>query len=170
MKDFSLIAKIISLYGINGFVRIQTYSDYPERFFRLDEVFVDFWDQKKKLFVEKVNNRGKFLILKFKNFNDEREAGIFLGRDLYVKENDLVKLPEGSYFIHDLINSKVIQGGNKIGIICDVIQPPANDVIVIEGKNKKEILIPLVLEFIEEFDPENKKLVLKENVVYDNED
>ena len=170
MKDFFLIAKIVSLYGKNGFVRIETYSDYPERFFQLDEVFVDFWDQKKKLSVEKVNDRGKFLTLKFKNFNDEREAGIFLGRDIYVKENDLVKLPEGSYFIHDLIGSKVYQGRKKIGIITDVIQPPANDVIVIQGKKKKEILIPLVLEFIEEFDPENKKLVLKEEVVYDDED
>ncbi|MEJ2505769.1 MAG: ribosome maturation factor RimM [Ignavibacteriaceae bacterium] len=148
MKDFFLIAKIVSLYGKNGFVRIETYSDYPERFFQLDEVFVD----------------------KFKNFNDEREAGIFLGRDIYVKENDLVKLPEGSYFIHDLIGSKVYQGRKKIGIITDVIQPPANDVIVIQGEKKKEILIPLVLEFIEEFDPENKKLVLKEEVVYDDED
>jgi ribosomal 30S subunit maturation factor RimM len=43
-------------------------------------------------------------------------------------------------------------------------------VIVIQGEKKKEILIPLVLEFIEEFDPENKKLVLKEEVVYDDED
>lgn len=170
MKGFFLIAKIISLYGKNGYVKIETYSDYPERFFQLDEVFVDFWDQKKRLSVEEIDDRGKFLTLKFKNFNNEREASIFLGRDVYVKENDLVKLPEGSYFIHDLMGSKVFQGGNKIGIVTDVIQPPANDVIVIQGKNKKEILIPLVLEFIEEFDPENKKLVLKEDVVYDDED
>ena len=169
-KDFFLIAKIISLYGRNGFVKIESYSDFPERFFQLDEVFVDFWGDKKKLFVEEVIKQRKFFTLKFKNFDNEREADVFTGRDIYVETKDVIELPAGSYFVHDLVGSKVFQAGNEIGVINDVIHSPANDVIAVQGEKNKEILVPLVLEFIEKFDPENKKLVLKKDIVYDDED
>jgi len=170
VNDFFLIAKIISLYGKNGLVKIKPFSDFPERYFQLEEVFVDFWGDKKKLFVEVVNGRGNFFTLKFKNFDDERDAGVLLGRDIYISENDVVELPEGSYFIHNLIGSEVFRGDNNIGEITDVIQAPANDVISVKGEKDKEILIPFVLEFIEKFDSENKKLYLKKDIVYDDED
>jgi 16S rRNA processing protein RimM len=169
-KDFFLIAKIISHYGKNGFVKIESYSDFPERFFQLNEVFVDFWGDKKKIFVEEVIKQRKFFALKFKNFDNEQEAEVFRGRDIYVEKKDVIKLPAGCYFVHDFVGSKVFQSGNEIGVINDVIHSPANDVIVIKGEKDKEILVPLVLEFIEKFDPENKKLVLKKDIVYDDED
>jgi len=122
------------------------------------------------LFVEEAIEHGKFFTLKFKNFDDEREAGVFTGRDIYVKERDVVELPEGSYFVHDIIDSKVFKANEEIGVAVDFLQAPGNDVIVLIGKKDKEILIPFVLEFIEKFDPENKILVFKENIVYDDED
>ena len=136
----------------------------------MDEVFVDFWGDKKKLFVEEVIKQKKFFTLKFKNFDNGREADVFTGRDIYVEKKDVIELPAGSYFVHDLVGTKVFQGGKEIGVIDDVIQSPANDVIVIKGEKDKEILVPLVLKFIEKLDPENKKLVLKKDIVYDDED
>ena len=168
-KDYFLIAKINSLYGKNGFVKIESYSDFPERFFQLDEVFIDFWGDKKKLFVQEVIKQRKYFTLKFKNFDNEREADVFTGKDIYVEKKDVIELPAGSYFVHDLVGCRVFQADNEIGIVNDVINSPANDVIVIKGEKDKEILVPLVLEFIENFDPENKKLFLKKDIVYDDE-
>jgi ribosomal 30S subunit maturation factor RimM len=51
------------------------------------------------------------------------------------------------------------------------LKVPANDVIVIKDKNGKEILLPLVLEFIEKFEPVTRTLFLKSDVdLSDDED
>ena len=107
---------------------------------------------------------------KFKNFNDKRDTGVFIGRELFVAKDDFVNLPENTFSFNDLIGSKVFQCNVVIGVITDVITAPANDVIVIKKDDDKEFLIPLVLEFIEEFDPEKKILILKKEIAYDDED
>ena len=170
MKDYFLVAKITSLFGKEGFVKIQLYTDFPERFFNLEIVFVDFWGDKKKLEIENVRRLSNSLALKFKYFNNERDAGVFIGRKMYVEEKDLVELPEHDFFVHDLIGSKVFQNDDEIGEVTDIISPPANDVIVISGKEKKEILIPFVLNCIDKFDPDKKIITLKSELDFEDED
>ena len=170
MKEFFLIAKITALLGRDGFVKVEPYSDFPKRFFKLKKVFIDFWGNKKMFYVEKVKQRGVSFALKFRNFDDDRDAGVLIGREVFVDNEDVVRLPANNFFIHDLIGSKVIQGGEEIGEITDVLTVPANDVIVIKKNINKEILIPLVLEFIEQFDAEKKILILKKEFGYEDED
>ncbi|MCH7772931.1 MAG: 16S rRNA processing protein RimM [Bacteroidetes bacterium] len=169
MKDYFLIAKVTSLFGRNGFVKIELFSNFSEYLNELDKVFIDFWGDKKVFYVEEVKHVGNTFALKFKNFNDERDAGVFIGRDLFVAKDDFVNLPVNTFSFNDLIGSKVFQGSAGIGVITDVFTTPANDVIVIK-KDNKEFLLPLVLEFIEEFDPEKKILILKKEIAYDDED
>ena len=170
MKDYFIVAKITSLFGKEGFVKIQPYTDFPERFFNLERAFVDFWGDKKKLEIENVRRLSNSLALKFKYFNNERDAGVFIGRKMYIEEKDLVELPEHDFFIHDLIGSKVFQNDDEVGEVTDIISPPANDVIVISGKGKKEILIPFVLDCIDKFDPDKKILTLKSELDFEDED
>lgn len=170
MKEFFLIAKISSLHGRNGFVKLELFSDFPERFSEIEKVFIDFWGDKKLLFLEAVKYTGKSILLKFKNFDNERDAGVLIGRELFIEKEDLVDLPVDNYFIHDLIGSKVFQSRREIGQIEDVLTLPANDVLVIKKEDGAELLIPMVLEYIEEFDPEKKRLLLKEEMKFDDED
>ncbi len=170
MKDYFLVAKITSHFSKEGFVKIEPYSNFPKRFFELEIVFIDFWGDKKKLEVDEVKQLNNTFAFKFKLFDTKRDAGVFIGKKMYIEENDLVELPEHNYYIHDLIGSKVFQNDDEIGEVTDVLSPPANDVIIITGKGKKEILIPLVLDFIEGFDPEKKILILKSDMGFDNED
>jgi 16S rRNA processing protein RimM len=170
VKEFFLIAKISSLYGPSGFVKVELFSDFPERFSELEKVQVDFWGDKKLLFLEKVKYPGNSIVLKFKNFNNERDAGVLSGRELFVEKENLVKLPDDNYYIHDLIGTKVFQFEKEIGKITDVLILPANDVLVIKKEDEAELLIPLVLEYIEEFDPAKKRLKLKKELDFDDED
>jgi 16S rRNA processing protein RimM len=60
----------------------------------------------------------------------------------------LPSLPEGHYYIHELVGLTVkTMQGEKIGTICDVIQTPAQDVYVIDA-GEKEIMIPAVKQFV----------------------
>ena len=170
MKDYFLIAKVISHFGRNGFIKIKLFSNFDEHLNELDKVFIDFWGDKKVFYIEEVKHAGNTFALKFKNFNDERDTGVFIGRDLFVVKDDFVNLHENTLSFIDLIGSKVFQSSAEIGVITNVFTTPANDVIVIKKENDKEFLLPLVLEFIEEFDPEKKILILKKEIAYDDED
>lgn len=122
-------------------------------------------------FVEEVKRQKNDFLLKFRNFNNDKEASFLIGKELYITKENLVSLPADSFFIHDLVGSTVLRNNTTLGIITDVLKYPANDVYVIETEDKKEILIPAVLEFIEYFDAQKKLLVLKPGAgIYDDDE
>jgi len=171
VSEYFLIARIDSVYGKNGFVKITSFSDFPERFYSLNKVYISFFESKKEFFVEEVKKVKDFFIIKFKNFDSEKDSGILVEKEIFVDSDNVVKLPEGYHFIHDIVGSKVLRDDTEFGKITDVLKFPANDVYVIRDIKSKEILIPAVSDFIESFDPEKKILILKPGKdLYEDED
>ena len=158
--EYFLIAKIEQLYGKNGFLGIQSFSDFPDRFFSLKKVYIDFWGDKKTFYVEDVKDVKGKIIIKFKNFDSPRDSQVLVGREVYVNEKNVVNLPENHFFVHDLIGSEVIIEKNKFGSVVNVIKGKANDVLVVSTEDNRETLIPFVLNFIEKFDAAKKTLIL----------
>jgi len=158
--EYFLIARIEQTFGKDGFVRIQSFSDFPERFFSLKKVYIDFWGDKKTFYVEDVKDVKGKIIIKFKKFDGLRESQILIDREVYVDEQDAVSLPENHFFVHDLMGSEVFVKTERIGIVSDLIKSKGNDVLVILDDNKKEILVPFVLNFIEKIDAAKKTLIL----------
>ena len=170
--EYILIARIEQAYGKDGFVKIHSYSDFPERFSSLKKVYIDFWGDKKIFYVEDVKYIKGKIIIKFYNFNDTRDIQVLIDREVFVHEKDAVSLPENHIFVHDLIDSEVFLKNERIGVVSDVMKGKANDVIVISTDEKKEILLPFVLSFIEKFDAARKKLILNisKDFLEDDED
>ena len=170
MSEYFLIARITSVSDKKGFVKIYSYSDFPDRFFLLREVYIDFFDNKKKFSVEKVKKVKNEIFIRFKNFNSDADTKFLLDKEVFVDEKRVIKLPENVYFIHDLIKSEVFRNGKYFGKIKDVLCYPANDVYVIEDESGQEILLPALSELIESFDAKNKMMILKPGVsFYENE-
>jgi 16S rRNA processing protein RimM len=171
VSEFYLVARITSTADKKGFVKIYSYSDFPERFFSLHEVYIDFFGSKKKFVVEEAKKLKGELFVRFKNFSTEKETKVLLNKEVFVEEKDVIKLPENFYFVHDLIGSTVFRNRKLFGKIEDVLSYPANDVYVIKENNGGEILLPALSELIESFDPENKVMVLKPGEsFYEDED
>ena len=171
MSEYFLIARITSVADNQGFVKIFSYSDFPERFYSLKEVYIDFFGSKKKFVVEKVKRLKKDFFIKFRNFSTESDTKVLLDKEIFVEEKDVVKPPENVFFVHDLLESRVFRNDKIFGKIVDVLSYPANDVYVIEDVNGGEILLPALSEFIESFDPVRKIMILRpgENF-YEDED
>jgi 16S rRNA processing protein RimM len=124
-------------------------------------VFVDFFNEKKKFFIEDVKRKKDYFLIKFRNFNSERDVELLIGKEIFVDKANLVKLPEDQFFVHDLIGSEVYRNDKLLGVIKDVLPLPANDVYVVNDVEGNEILVPAVKEIILEFNPETKMLILK---------
>lgn len=161
MDEFYLVARITSISGSEGFLNLQLITDFEEKMMSLKEVYVDFFGIKKRLAVESVKGSKKSFQIKFEKFSTPRELQVLSGREIYISGSDLAKLPDGSYFIHDLIDVEVLRNNISLGKIREVLNLPANDVFVIVDDKGSEILFPFVFEFFEKFDLKNKRLVLK---------
>ncbi len=171
MNDLFLIAEIKAVYGSNGSVLIESFSDFPERFFKLESVFIDLFGNKKEFFVESVNETGGRITLKFKNFDSAEDVKILVGKKVFVSKEKSVKLSDNTFYIHDLLNSDVFWNSNLIGQVTDVLRYPANDVYEITDNDGKKILLPAVKDYIASFDPVNKRLELVTDcdLLYDDE-
>lgn len=171
MPEYFLIAKIDSVYGKNGFVKISSYTDFPDRFNGLEKVYIDFFNDKKKFLIEETKQTKNSINLKFKNFNSDKDVQILIGKDVFVESSDVVKLPENYFFIHDLVGCEIIKDSVKFGSVIDVLIYPANSVYVVKDLNGREVLIPAVEHFIDVVNIEKKQITLKPGIeLYDDED
>jgi len=170
--EYFLVAKIVSAEGDKGFLKIDSFSDSPERFAKLKNVYIDFWGEKKLFSLQSVKRKKENILIKFKNFDDKESVEVLIGREVFIDSKDVLKLPKGHYFIHDIIGSNVIRNGVEFGKLTDVYSLTSNDVYVIRKTNGEEILIPAIHEFIESIDTLNKVLILKsgEDFYEDDED
>ena len=81
--------------------------------------------------------------------------GLFL--DIY--RSDLPKLRNNEYYLNDLIGYSIYDASkNKYGIVMNVFQFPANDVLV-TIYNDKEQLIPLIDDIVVDI-KHNDKVIL----------
>lgn len=158
--EYFLIAKVEQIYGKDGYVKLHSFSDFPERFLNLKKVYLDFWGDKKTFYIEDIKDIKGKIIVKFNKFDSIRDSQVLIEKEVFVVEEDAVLLPDDHFFIHDLMGSEVVVEKKRLGTITDVIKGKANDVLVILTDDNKEKLIPFVLNFIEKFDSANKKLIL----------
>lgn len=156
MQDKFEIGKIVNTFGIKGEVKITPYTDNIEQFKKLKSIYVD----DNEIEIEGVKYQKNVVILKLKGIDDMTSAESLRGSLIKVKRSNK-KLPEGTYYIVDLIGSRVYTDeGEFLGILQDIYNTGANDIYTVKTEENKEILLPSIKEVIKEIDLENKKIIV----------
>jgi len=156
------IGQIVNTQGLKGEVRVYPLTDYKERFEELEHVYLE--DTKEiKLEIEKVRYKNQLVVLKFKGLSNINDVEKLKNLYITIDENQIRELPDDTYYIYDLIDSKVItEDDSHVGQLVDVIQNAAQDIYVIEHKvSKKKILLPAVKEYVKEINIEDKIIKVK---------
>jgi len=156
MKQFIAVGQIINTHGVHGELKVYPLTDDIRRFRKLDHVIIDGEEKKVvwcKLQADKV-------ILKLEGIDSIEQARKLMEKYVEVKREDAVKLPEGSFFIADLIGCTVYDAnGKNLGVIADVIKTGSNDVYWI--KEGTELLIPALKDIVLEVDLNSRRITIK---------
>ena len=137
------------------------YTDDPDRFFLLKEVWVSGKKTSRLFQIEKVKKLKQNVFLKFQEVNSPEAARPLVNSFLEIEKEKLLPLPQNRYYIFDIIGLKVLTNkGEEIGTIEDVVSLPANDVYVVR-KGKKEYNIPAVKEVVSKIDLDKKIVVIQ---------
>lgn len=143
IKEYLEIGKITSTHGIKGEVRVQPWCDSPEFMKKFKTLYFDKKGEKPVSVSCRPN--GNMVIMKMQGVDTVEEASKYREKILYMKRSD-AKLPEGTWFIQELIDCKVVDADDEnisYGILSDVSETGANDVWHIT-KEDKEYLIPAI--------------------------
>lgn len=145
-----------------GEVKVYPFTDYKERFEELEYVYIED-NIDSKLEIEKVRYKKQLIILKFKGMDSINAVKNLKNKYIAIDKKDIRELPEDSYYIFDLIGSKVLDENNTlIGKLIDVMQNTSQDIYVVEHvESKKPVLIPAVKEFIKDVNIEEKTIEVK---------
>ncbi len=159
--DYIRIGIVAKPQGIRGEIKVNNLSDTLERFLELEYVFVEDKGNYIRYNVKGTRLGDECAFLFLEKIYDRDAAEALRNKYICVDREHAIKLPEGRYFIFDLIGCTVkTDEGAVLGKVEEVMQPGANDVYVVKN-GKDEILIPAVKSFVLDIDIEKKLITVK---------
>ena len=156
-KDgFIALGRISRPHGIKGEVQVYPYSG-PESIAGLREIHLRL--KSSSLITCKVLRsriKGpKAVIMSLDGITDRDKAEELRETEILVPRRSFTK-SEGEYFWYELEGLEVVtQDGRSLGVIRQIIETGANDVIVVQGP-AGEVLLPVIEEVIKQVDIKRK--------------
>ncbi|MBO5328462.1 MAG: 16S rRNA processing protein RimM [Clostridia bacterium] len=151
------IALILKPQGIRGEVKVKIYTDTVSDLASFKTVYIGGNCHK----LLNVRGVGECAILALSGVADRNQAELLRGKEITVLREDTPELPEGRYYIVDLIGCSVLtETGKKLGVLCDAI-PAKTDIYTVDTGAKK-IMFAGVEGVILSVDIENKVICVCE--------
>ena len=136
-------------------------TDDPQRFLKLEKITIAKDEVCRQFPVEKAREFKDKVLLKLKQVDSPEKAKELVGGFIEIEEDQLVRLPQGSYFVFDIVGLEVVTTeGERIGTVKEVISLPANDLYLVEGEEKL-YNIPAVKDVVKEIDLKEKKMIIE---------
>ena len=161
MNKYLELGQIVNSKGLKGEVNVNSFTDDNTKFERIPKVFIKQKDTLKEYEIEKVGYNKNQVIIKFKNINTIEEAEKLRNSYIVIDRETLDPLPEGVYYIADLIGLDVFTETNEyLGKVDDIFSTGSNDVYVVKDELGKQKLLPGIDEVIKVIDIETGKIIV----------
>ncbi len=152
-KDLLELGKVVAIHALKGEIRLQPWCDTPDFAAGFKKVYLD-GDPIK---VRSARPHKNIVIMQLDGIDTPEAAQALVNKVLYISR-DQVKLPEGTYFIADLIGLKVIDADDEntvYGELTEVSPTGANDVYHIRFADGKTRYIPAIPQVVIQTDLKN---------------
>ena len=143
-----IVGKINGLYGVNGGVKVFSYTRPREQIFKYQPWLLKINQTWRSTSFSSFQGKGNALIVFLDGITDAELARNLLGVEIAVDRKQLPALPGGQYYWCDLIQMDLVDiQGNSLGKIVEMQETGANDVMVVLQGDRK-FLVPWVTDKI----------------------
>jgi 16S rRNA processing protein RimM len=158
------LAEVLRPHGVGGELRLKVYNlDSRELFGRQELTLVTADGEARCLRVESLRDVPGAVLLRLEGVGDRDAAEALRGARIEVPRDELGPPDEGEYYIADLIGCEVIVGGERLGVVRDVVSYPTCDALVIVrdgAESAGSLEVPLHDAYVEAVDVVARKIVL----------
>jgi 16S rRNA processing protein RimM len=151
--------KVTRAHGLRGEVTVLVLSEVESRFEPGSVLHLS--DGRPLTVAAARPDRGRVLVT-FEGLTDRTAAEALHGQYLFVAEDSVPDLPEGSFWPHQIEGCSVVtESGRSLGDVREVILGVANDIWV-TGPPEAEVLIPALKDVVVSVDPAASRVVVRD--------
>ena len=160
-EDCYFLGKITRRHGLQGNVFLKLDTDQPEMYNKLDSIFIEINGLLVPFFVAKQSwSKGDTLIISYKN-STEALVDQTIGRDVFMPLSTLPKLTGNKFYYHEVIGFEIKEeDGKTCGNIVSINDQTAQHYFILDLAGK-EIIIPIIKDWILELNREEKYLKMQ---------
>ena len=161
-EDCFYLGKIVKKHSFRGEVVIKLDTDEPELYRNMESVFVDLGGNLVPFFIKKSSlSKSTMLRVHFEDVNSEEEADFIMKTGIYLPLDLLPKLEGDQFYFHEIIGFRIIDAKHgDVGELMYINDKAAQPMFEIE-KDGVEIFIPMIDDFIQKIDRENKEVLVE---------
>jgi len=148
-------------HGIHGEISVEVRTDEPEiRFAKGSKLSVK--ESNNQLTVLSSRWHQEKMLVKFEEITDRDLANEIKGKTLTIKiDPNSIETKKDQYYEFQLAGLKVIDKNDKtLGQIKEVITNLAQDLLVVETVDKREVLVPFVKQIVTNVDLDKKQVIM----------
>jgi 16S rRNA processing protein RimM len=150
------VGQVIGAYGLDGAVKVLPLTDFQDRFDRGSNLVLEGCARE----VEWSRQSHPGLVVKLTGIESRTVADLFRGRYLEVPDEDTRALEPGRFYHRQVVGlAAVTTSGERLGVIEEVLERPANDVWV-SREGTIEHLIPATKDAVLDVDLDGKQVVV----------
>ena len=157
-QGFVEIGLFIGPHGINGEVKVKSFTEVPENLFVYEEFFLG--NQTKPIKLKLVRKVKQNLICIVEDIKTRNEAEKFKNLTLYVKRDNLPLLNDDEFYQRDLLNFDVYNlERHNLGFVTSFNDFGGGLLVEVE-KNKKRFYLPIEKPFLKDINYKDKEVIL----------
>ena len=164
--QFLGIARIMRPHGVRGELRLQILTAFPDRMRDLGQVLLGKDSDDPSGFIAKTvtairRDRG-FWLARLDGVDDREAAGAFRGWYVMISLADAVPLEPDEVYLFQVIGLEVVtEAGETLGRVAEIIETGANDVYILRGGPRGEVMIPAIDDVVRSISPETGKMIVR---------
>jgi 16S rRNA processing protein RimM len=140
---FLVVGKLRRPHGLRGDMLMEVLTDFPDRLVAGSEVYIG--EEREPLRIQRCRWHGKLMRVAFEGLEVREEVGKYRNTLVYIYAAESPPLPEGEYYQYELIGLRVVDDeGMDLGIVEQILETGANDVLLILNDKDQEILLPVI--------------------------
>ena len=154
-EDWLSVGKIVGVQGLQGELRVNPASDFPERFTAPGPRWLRSRKESEPTEIQLKKGRqlpGKSLfVVRFEGVENRSTAEALVGQELLVSADDRPELADGEFHLLDLVGleARLAADGPALGTVTDLISG-GNDLLEITTTDDRKLLIPFVEAIVPE--------------------
>jgi 16S rRNA processing protein RimM len=148
-------------HGIQGFIKLHSYSQEYAHLENLDEVFLRKGGNEQTVHIEQIKPNGKEVLIKFVGINTPESARKLNGWEIWIPREAAISCESGEYYVADLASCALCIDHEVVATVVGVIEGPQALLLeVLASRDQKRYLVPFLSEYIGTVDTDRKEMEL----------